>query len=288
MEALQVLSITTSTITIIFSIVRYIARDRRVEWIRPGFPLWASLLPICCLTLFAVLSGSITFRLFMLYMGGSMAHKVIIGVVFINAGSMLFTLFTLLISHRIPIWKNQIFRCAIHILLSGFLPATIIYYFVTDYDRMLKEIHDGNITSLFPFIVVCHFLHFLLGIIVFSRCKYEKSLTLVIFASVYMVRKMVVCCRFPIEWQVAINKKLDKVLKLESEHEEGREEEMEQDLQHNAVKNYSADLQYWDVPVTETLERQNRDPSSKVLISIDDQKVVFLPTKEYHSHTTLQ
>ena len=248
MEALQVLSITTSTITIIFSIVRYIARNRRLQWIRPGFPLWASLLPVSCLTLFAVLSGSITFRLLMVYMGPSDDHKVIIGAVFINSGSMLFTIFTLLISHRIPIWKNQIFRTAVHILLSGFLPATIIYYFLTDYDRIMKEIHDGNITSLFPFIAVCHFLHFFLGIIVFSRCKNEKLLTLVILASVYMVREMVVCCHFPTEWQVAINETLDKVLKLENEHQEGREEEGEQDPQQNAMKNHST-----EVPVTETL-----------------------------------
>ena len=83
---------------------------------------------------------------------------------------------------------------------------------------MVREIHDGNITSLFLFIMICHFVHFFLGIIVFSSCNYAKFSSLVIFTSVYILQKVVVCW-VPNEWQLTINEMLDKVLKLENEHQ---------------------------------------------------------------------
>ena len=108
MGALQIISITTSTITIVFSVIRFIARNPHVRWIFPGSPPAASLLPLSCLTLSSVLSGTVSFRLFIFYMGEPLAN-VVYSAVLVNSVSMLFTILTIIISHRIPIWNSKIF-----------------------------------------------------------------------------------------------------------------------------------------------------------------------------------
>ena len=81
--------------------------------------------------------------------------------------------------------------------------------------------------------MICLFIHFLLGIIVFSGLNYAKLISPIIFAFVSLLRKVVnCCCFFREEWQNAINEMLDDVVKVESEIQMGgvEEEVQEQDL----------------------------------------------------------
>ena len=126
MSALQCLSISTSTLTIIFSIVSYISRNRRHQWIRPGFPPAASLLPLGCLTLAAVLSGTIPFgmqnsfeELGVTYMGyWENGGVVFFCILCLNSGSALLTIFTILTACRSACCKSRcckVIRTLVHL-----------------------------------------------------------------------------------------------------------------------------------------------------------------------------
>ena len=239
---LQCLSISTSTITIVFSIVSYIGKSRRRQWIHPRLPPAASLLPLGCITLVAVLSGTISFRLIVLADSGSgitVRRPEFWFAVLLNTGSMFFTIFAIVMPCHGACCNGrncQIIRTLIHCCLGGFLPAVIIYTLATDYAYLDSKIDAYKIDDLFVFIMICLIIHFLLGIVIFSGLNYAKFFSPIIFAFVSLVRNVVnsrcgnyLCCRY--EWQDAINEILDDVVKVESENQmRGVAEEKEQEL----------------------------------------------------------
>ena len=69
------------------------------------------------------------------------------------------------------------------------------------------------------------FIHFFLGLLIFSGVKCAKFFSPIIFAIVSLVRKMInscgCCCRE--EWKIAINEMLDDALKVECKNQIGVE-----------------------------------------------------------------
>ena len=222
---LQQLSITTSTIAIVFSIISYITQNRRVQWIYPGFPPAASLLPMGCLTLSAVLSGSVSLRLIVDVSSIMLSEGPFFDLTFctliINFFSMLFTIFFIIMSHsacynRLSI---KITRTAIQMCLSGILPACLIYNLATESDAYeLERYRRWNIFTTFVISLLCQILHFLLGIIIFSGLNYARLFSPIIFALVSLVRSIADCC-CPQEWRYHINVMLDEVVKPERENQ---------------------------------------------------------------------
>ena len=244
MSALQCVSISTSTITIVFALMRYISQNRRKQWIHPGFPPAASLLPLGCLTLAAILSGTISFGLLLITTGPYLrvAGGVLSLSIFLNLGSMFFTIFAILMPCQSACCNGRccndqccnVIYTLVHLCLSSILLTVIIYTLATEYADLLKGIQEWNINYLFVFIMIFHIIHVLLGILVFSGL-YAKFFSPIISAFVLCVRKVVKCCCWREDWQIVINEMLDSILKIKSENQiEGdddeEEEEEEQDL----------------------------------------------------------
>ena len=199
MSAVQCTSITTSTLAIVFSIVSYIAQNRRKQWIRPGYLPLASLLPLGCLTLSSILSATVSFRFGLVASYGSIdciASETRFPCIFVlNCLYLTSTLFTiiLLLMPCICACCNtrccKITRTLIHLCLSGVLPATIICVLAYDHSCMLEIINTYDIPRLFVFIMFCLIVHFLLGVVVFSGLNFARLFAPILFFPVYLIRK---------------------------------------------------------------------------------------------------
>ena len=225
--ALQQLSITTSTLAIVFSIVSYVTRNRRTRWICPGFPPTASLLPMGCFTLTAVLSGTISFRLLSetdVVVGKFRLFITSIDLEFIaiitNAFSMVINIFFILMSGSCACCNRvsfKIIRATTHMCLSGLLPAFLFYNLATDYSKVLERYRRWNIFTTFVISLLCQILHFLLGIIIFSGLNYARLFSPIVLALVTLIRSIADCCHR--ERRYHINAMLDDLLKPETENQ---------------------------------------------------------------------
>ena len=85
----------------------------------------------------------------------------------------------------------------------------------------MEHIYTFDMSNQFVFILVLLFIHFFLGMIVFSGLNYAMLFSPIIFAFISLLRKLVnscfLCCYFPEEWRESINEIFDDVLKAEPE-----------------------------------------------------------------------
>ena len=225
---LQYLSIASSTITIVISIVNWVAKNRRAHWIHAESPSAASLLPISFLVLTNIFSGTVSFRLFFFQDGPEDNVYIIIklfALLFIHPVSTIFTLLIIVMPCRSACcvsrcWK--ISRTVIHFCLSSVVPVNSFYLLATATDD--AKISRRNLSYhinyyMFCFIIVCQITHFLLGTIMFSGLNVAKIFTPPIIALVSFARSIVNRCRCcPEEWRNAICEMLHNMLKVESEN----------------------------------------------------------------------
>ena len=241
---LQYISITSSTITIVLSIVSWVARNRRKQWIHPEYPPAASLLPLACLALAAILSGTVSFKLLHLIwfpstimddIGSSRMDALFRKCLYIVLPfSTIFTIFVIIM----PCKSNYNGRCwkatltLVHICLSSILPTICFYLLASCFseyefkgDHVCAAVNIQNVGelvgySLFVFIMFCLIMHFLLGIIVFSGLNVARVITPIIKLMVSFMRILVnrcPCC--PKQWKIAINDMLDDLVKVERENQ---------------------------------------------------------------------
>ena len=85
----------------------------------------------------------------------------------------------------------------------------------------MELIYEFDMSNPFVFIMILLFIHFFLGMIVFSGLNYAMLFSPIIFAFISLLRKLVnscfLCCYFPEEWRESINGIFDDVLKAEPE-----------------------------------------------------------------------
>ena len=153
---LQYVSIASSTIAIIISIVNWVARNRREQWIHTEYPSAASLLPIWCLLLTNVFSGTASFQSVFSF---DVHPFLFLFVIAAYPVSTLFTLFIIVTRCRSACcmsrcWK--ISRTATHFCVSSVVPGCCLYLLATYDARSYYEsldITDKFNHSLLVFII---------------------------------------------------------------------------------------------------------------------------------------
>ena len=230
MPLIQRFSITTSTITIVVSIVSFVARNRQKQWIDPKHPSLASLAPIACMVTSAVLGASMQWRFIYRHNDANgfwqIPHILIFSA--LNTSATFFTTFVLCQRYSaIPFLRGRcwrVIRTTIHFLLHAssfvFIVTCVTAFMDTKPERgftcrsvMGRKISHRNVDYMFFTIIFCFGTHFLLGLLIFSGWSLASLVSPVLSAAVICLKKVAsLCCHCRSDWRDSIVKLLDELL----------------------------------------------------------------------------
>ena len=223
MSALQISSITLSTMEIFFVIRQFIVHNRRKDWVHPKFPPSASLVPITFLLMAAIVSGTLPFEIILVTIEKNPFPSII---PLFTVSSMLFTILVLCLpgSNQYVchcFWK--IIRTIVHILLLFSIPFSLLFCKEKDKVRCFithlnEDILHEDATLSFTIAIMSAVIHFVLGILVFSGLNFAAIFAPFVSAMVFVLKKVINCCFSP-ESRELMNKRLIEILKPEEDRQ---------------------------------------------------------------------
>ena len=226
MTALQRISIVSSTLTVTLALTNFVTQHRRQFWVQPKFPLAASSLAIGCLLGSTVISGTMSFLLWEVEGTWKFALSSIFYfpiLTYPNILSMFHTIFVLCI----PCTTCQccygrcckFIRSSVHVLLTGTFLGGFFYQIshanTTNPEDTLTLAHLG---FTIPFLAFCSCIHLIMGLLLFSGLNVARLFAPIVYATVFLLKKVSNCCCFSENYRSAIHNALDKMLQIEEDN----------------------------------------------------------------------